>query len=248
MLFGNGKSAGEPASGGRSGETPRGNLPYIEAGIFSRAPLGKINYCTFQASGKDEEGKARRLRIDTVSEQAAYEQAIQSGITDPVLTLRPPRKPTGEQLDYAGDLGITVPADACEEDVSCMLARVAEGDESIPTHDAAVYADHKGMHFSAWIGERAFYNQLWNRLGARDKLTFFCYAVKCHLTARRPGNPESDPDIGCFEAFADRYIHDRSVTDSLAGYDGEDLIEFGTYGGRTNTAAYAAAAREFVGI
>ena len=97
-------------------------------------------------------------------------------------------------------------------DVSCMLARVAEGDESIPTHDAAVYADHKGMHFSAWIGERAFYNQLWNRLGARDKLTFFCYAVKCHLTARRPCNPESDPDIGCFEAFADRYIHDRSVT------------------------------------
>lgn len=247
MLFEKSRGASKNKKPQEENGAGRG-LPYIASGIFSRAPSGYLNYCTFSVLGTDSAGRRRRLKIDTLSESAAREIAAGCGISEPEAVLCEPRTPTPDQLEYALDLGITVPDGACEEDVSCMISRVTDDDANIPSTDAAVYADHKGLHFSAWIGERAFYNMLYSKLGRRDKLTFFAYAVCCYLTSRAPGNPDADENAERFERFADEFISDEAVVSSAESYGGEELIAFGTYGGRTRTAAYSAAARYVLGF
>jgi len=220
------------------------NLPYINAEIFERGLNGYLNYGLYNVTGEDSSGATVSVKINSINEASAYQQALNSGINEPLkVTAEEFKTPTEQQIEYALDLGITLPDDACHEDVSCLINRVTEDDERSPEEALAIYADRKGSQFSAWIGEKAFFNLLFMKLAHRDKLAFFIYCVYCYLHSKHVGNLDDSTDAELFYKFADQYSADKIVNSSLNKFEGESLIGFGSYEGKTGTSAYIVAAK-----
>ncbi|MCL2517093.1 MAG: hypothetical protein FWF15_00890 [Oscillospiraceae bacterium] len=224
------------------------SLPYINANIFNRGMNGYLNYGLYLVSGFDSNDKKVTIKINSTSNEGARQQALGSGIKEHSLeiTMTEFKTPTEQQIEYALDLGITIPDRACHEDVSCMINRVTEDDEKSPPVPLAIYADRKGAQFSAWIGEKAFFNMMYIKLEHRDRLAFFAYCVYCYLYSKTVENLDESPDAELFYAFADKFSADASINASLNKLEGAALIEFGTYEGKTGTAAYVVAAKFFL--
>lgn len=223
------------------------SMPYINSAILERGSNGYLNYGLFKVKGIDHNGKSVSFEINSISEESARQQVISGGLSEPI-TVTPIefRPPTVQQLEYALDLGITMPEDVCHEDVSCLINRVNEDDEKSPPIPLAIYADRKGAHFSAWIGEKAFFNMLFMKLEHRDRLAFFAYCVYCYLYSKDIGNLDDSDECGLFYEFADSYSADVMVNSSLNKMEGASLIAFGNYDGKTGTAAYIVAAKFFL--
>lgn len=225
----------------------KSSMPYINSAIFERGSNGYLNYGLFEIKGTDSDGKNVSFKINSINEESARQQVLSSGLSDPV-TVTPVefKKPTAQQIEYALDLGITIPEDVCHEDLSCLINRVNEDDEKSPPVPLAIYADRKGAHFSAWIGNKTFMNLLFLKLEHRDRLAFFAYCVYCYLFSKPVGNLDESEDADMFYNFADEYSADVMLNSSLNKMEGSSLIEFGTYDGKTSTAAYIVAAKYFL--
>lgn len=223
------------------------NMPYINSTIFERSSNGYLNYGLFEIKGTDKDGNVISFKTNSINEESARQQAVSGGVSEPI-TVKPIdfKVPTTQQLEYALDLGITMPEDVCYEDVSCLINRVNEDDEKSPPVSLAIYADRKGAQFSAWIGEKAFFNMLFMKLNHCDRLTFFAYCVYCYLYSKPVGNLDESEDVELFYKFADDYAADVMVNSSLNKMEGESLIEFGRYEGKTSTSAYIVAAKFFL--
>lgn len=217
------------------------SMPCITADIFDRGENGYLNYARYEISGSGESGPQTTL-INARSESEALENATSSGIKEPLTAVRRPHsEPLAKQVEYARDLGITLPPGLCEEDLISMINRVVEDDNDSPSTGLALYADKRGVLFSAWIGQRAFYNMMFAMLGARDRLAFFVYCVWCYLYSKPISDLDaSDAAAECYR-FADTYEQDKQINASISRYDGSSLIEFGRYSGKTRTAAFTAA-------
>ncbi len=220
---------------GGDGES-RPDLPYIAADFFDRGLNGYLNYGRFAVS----DGHTVR-KYDARDADAAKKAAEEDGMTGTLrVTAQPHEAPASEQLEYARDLGVTMPPDVCREDVACLISRTADGDTTVPSVGLARYADRHGAHFSAWIGCRDFYNLLWQTLDTENRLKFFLYCVKCYLYSIPAGDPDTD-DVSGQERFAAEYADNEEVLRVLAHTEGESLLTFDAYSARTNTVAFTAA-------
>ena len=223
------------------------SLPYINANIFDRGLNGYLNYSLYLVSGFDLNDKKTIVKINSISTEGARQQALSSGLKEPLeIIMIEFKAPTEQQIEYALDLGITIPERACHEDVSCMINRVIEDDEKSPPVSLAIYADRKGAQFSAWIGKKAFFNMIYTKLEHRDRLAFFAYCVYCYLYSKTVENLDESTDAELFYEFADKFSADASIKSSLNKLEGAALIEFGTYKGKTGTTAYVVAAKFFL--
>ena len=222
------------------------NMPCINSEIFERGSNGYLNYGLYEITGNDVNGNPVKFRINSINETGAR-QHVTGGLGEQ-FTVTPLdfKTPTAQQLEYALDLGITIPECVSHEDISCLINRVNEDDEKSPPVQLAIYADRKGAQFSAWIGEKAFMNMLFAKLEHRDRLAFFSYCVYCYLYSKPVGNLDDADDAELFYNFADMYSADGMLTSSLNRMEGASLIEFGTYEGKTGTAAYILAAKYFL--
>lgn len=231
----------------RKNKSADNHRQHINANIFSRGLNGYLNYCCYQISGMRMTSKGPKKfisRVNTLNEASAKEMALSSGLSEPIsITVSKFKEPTPQQLEYAYDLGIDIPENACSEDVSCMICRITESDEKTPSMPLAVYADRKGAQFSAFIGEKAFLNMLFLRLEQRDKFAFFAYCVYCYLVSKSLGDLDASPLADMFYRYADINTGRPEIVASINKYNGSSLVEFGTYGGRTRTAAYTSAAQ-----
>ena len=217
-------------------------MPFINSAIFERGSNGYLNYGLYEVKGENQ-----KFKINSINEATAHQHMLCSGFGEE-CTITPIefKTPTVQQLEYALDLGITIPEDVCHEDVSCLINRVNEDDEKSPALNLAVYADRKGAQFSAWIGEKAFLNMLFLKLEHRDKLAFFAYCVYCYLYSKAVENLDESDDAALFYNFADAYSADVILNSSLNKMEGASLIGFGTYEGKTSSAAYIVAAKFFL--
>jgi|GEM_PF-3599866 hypothetical protein len=223
------------------------NMPCINSEIFERGSNGYLNYGLYEVTGKSTDGKPIKFKINSINETSAREHVISGGLSEEFSVIPIEFKtPTAQQLEYALDLGITIPVDCCHEDISCLINRVNEDDEKSPPVPLAVYADRKGAQFSAWVGEKAFMNMLFLKLEQRDRLAFFAYCVYCYLYSKSVANLDDSDDAELFYNFADSFSADVMLNSSLNRMEGASLIEFGTYEGKTGTAAYILAAKYFL--
>ena len=118
---------------------------------------GYVNYARWQVTGVNPKTKRKNKRVyEARREEQAIKRAIDEGFEAPFEVAAIPFAPPSErQLDYANDIGIFVPPDACKYDVSAMLSRYEEDDEDIVDEKIARMANAYGIMFSRYAGKKA---------------------------------------------------------------------------------------------
>ena len=157
--------------------------------------------------------------------------------------------PTDRQINYANSLGVVIPNDACQYDVSALISRAVDSD-SEPNQGLIEFAENQGLLFSKYIGKKSLYDLIFNNLPLIDKIAFFCFSIYRYLSDDRHSNLDTSPHREIFYSFANQFEQDKKFVSSLAKYEGSDLRYFGTLkirennftntlnGGSVNTSAY----------
>lgn len=198
-------------------------------------------YETYKIRGKHTETKrTRTIIVEAHSEDEALVKASDA-LLDPIasISIITPEKPTERQFEYASDLGISVPEDASKEDVSSLISRFVDGDHSDPPDSLFRYAANNNLYVSEYIGERALYNSLFNKISGKEKIAFYLYSIYCYKTQNWRESLEESEDHALFFNFAGDKVDDMRFRKSMDRYSGEDLRFFGgDDGGSIQTIAY----------
>jgi hypothetical protein len=136
-----------------------------------------MNYKKFSVRGiNTESGRKKTIKIDVPNNRNVSEMVLAQGeIKEPFeITEVPFSLPTDRQLSYAQALGITIPPDACLDDVSALISRAVDND-SEPNKGLIEYASNKGLTFSVYVGKKALYNFIFYSLQLYDKIAFFAF-------------------------------------------------------------------------
>lgn len=213
-----------------------------------------LNYKLFKVAGKHIETKrVRTLKINAIDEEDAIELAKNSGLeTIESIEVIPFEPPTERQIEYATDLGITIPDDACKWDVSTLIDRVVERDGT-PREELIEFATNRRLFFSKYIGKSALYNLIFRELPDLDRVAFFVFCVYRHISDDRHANLDTHPYRDRFYEFAENHVKDERFMKSMNRYSGGQLKFFGELtingwihtGGSVNTIAFKAA-RQFL--
>lgn len=140
---------------------------------------GYINYAIYRVQGvNNDTGRKNTKTFNVKNEKFARGTAIFNNLNEPFdITVVPAQKPSSNQLDYAIDLGASIPNDACAEDVSTIISRIMDDDINSPNLELAKYADNVGVCFSRFIGANALLFRIVHFLQFSDLATFYVYAV-----------------------------------------------------------------------
>lgn len=213
-----------------------------------------MNYTRYKIKGKHFETKRiRSLNINAFDEDDAIELAKNSGLeTIESIEVVPFEPPTERQIEYATDLGISIPEDACKWDVSTLIDRVVEKDGE-PREELVEFATNHRLFFSKYIGKNALYNLIFRELPDIDRVAFFIFCVYRHISDDRHANLDTHPFRDRFYEFAKEHVKDERFMKSMNRYQGVDLKFFGELtvngwvhsGGSVNTIAFKTA-RQFL--
>ena len=214
----------------------------------------------FKVRGKHKDtNRYRTVQITAVSENKCRQKALEKGLIEPLeVEQLPPREPTERQRAYALSSGIQIPDGATFYDVSALLDRIENNDNSDPRPELIEYADSKEMIFSKYIGKKALYNLIFYCLDGTEKIAFFLLCVYRWLSDDRYANLNDHKYRDRFFKLAEELALDSSFVKSMNRYSGEEIRFFGEIrrpngecynGGSVNTIAYKKAAelicREF---
>jgi len=171
--------------------------------------------------------RKRTVIIMDDDKESAIEKIKKKGYLEPFELLNEYfYPPTKEQLKYAKSLGIRVPKDASQEDVSEMIARMVNND-SAPNPELFEFANEIGLDFSGYIGKKALYNLVFFYLQTEDKIAFFIFCVYRWLSDDRNGNLNKHQHRELFYDFAKQQINNKKFIESLYEYKGEEIRFFG---------------------
>ncbi len=117
---------------------------------------GFTNYSRYEVSGINPKTKRKNKRIfDCFSEQDAIDHMLLSGFTEPfTVEFVKFDEPTERQLSYANDLGIQIPERASKQDVSALISRVVDDDETLPSEFMVRQAMSRKVMFSRYVGAK----------------------------------------------------------------------------------------------
>ena len=138
----------------------KGLLPAIPLDAFDGyvSPSGGfVNYARFQVIGIKPETKRKNKRVYEVrNKEDACKCAESDGLTGPFdVTVLPSTPPSDRQLSYAKSLGANIPDGACAFDVSAIISRINDNDESPVSEKLARQAHKFGVNFSRYHGRVA---------------------------------------------------------------------------------------------
>lgn len=225
-----------------------GELSMLSLGGYVSPSGGFVNYGRFRVVGKNvTTGRKNTKIIEAKDDKTAIAQAEACGLIGPfTITVEQMQEPTERQVDYALDLGASLPSGACFEDISAIISRIVDDDEEGPLEAFGEFAHAIGIKFSRFIGKRALYNITFNEATERDRAALYAYAVYVSLVGGKLGNLLISPLRDVFYQFADVALSDTALMKSLNGRSGADLTA-----PNKNTIAYKAAVqfiREKCGI
>lgn len=155
-------------------------------------------------------------------------------------------KPTEKQLEYANKLKIVLPVDVTKMDVSALISKHTDNDYNV-NDEILQYAFEHGLVVSKYIGIKALYNLIFERVSLVDKIAFFIFSVYRQLTQDPAYNLNNHIHKELIYAFAKEILLQEKIVKSICNYRGSDLIQFGKIryadnyeatGGSTNTYAY----------
>lgn len=155
------------------------NFHPIDIDNYTSPSGGYINYATFRVQGiNNETGRKNTKTFNAKNEKIAESTAIFNNLREPFeITAVTAQKPSNNQLNYAIDLGASIPNDVCAEDVSTIISRIVDDDMDSPNLELAKYADEVGICFSRFIGANELLFRIVHFLQFVDLATFYVYAV-----------------------------------------------------------------------
>lgn len=195
-----------------------------------------------------ETNRMRKKIIDAFNESDAINELKNIGFTEPInLTQIPFDPPTDAQIEACRNHGTTIPYKACKVDVSYIMDKEMEHD-SIPNPELIEYATEMKLYLSYYIGKKALYDYLFNKLELLDKIAFFAFCIYRFNSNDRCANLNKSYHKADFYKFANNHIEDKSFINSMNRYEGEQLRYFGKIqignmicdGGSKNTISYKA--------
>lgn len=196
-----------------------------------------------------ETNRKRKRKIDAQSKEQAIKILKKQGYIEPFdVSVTQHRPPTDRQLNYAKDLGITIPGGATLKDVSALIDRKLDYDGE-PKQGLIEFATNRGFLFSMYIGKKELYNLIFRELDTKGRIAFHIFSVYRYLSDDRHANLDTSPHKNKFYAFADKMIQNKSFMNSLNRLEGQDLRFFGRLivgniemdGTSTNTISYKTA-------
>jgi hypothetical protein len=209
---------------------------------------------SYEIKGKGKDTGRSRCRIYSAPNEAeAGQLAINDGTLIEEIMEIPPEPPTERQLDYAKDLGISVPANATKDDLSDLISLKVDRDKPA-TERHKDFGRRYGLEFTNYIGKKALFNRIQYALVApgreKELLSWFTYRVYRELAYGSEKALITGPDDPIIEEIAEQLITDEKIIKSVRRYEGSELIWFGEWtspdgyvntGGSNRTAAYKAA-------
>lgn len=207
-----------------------------------------MNYKLYQCRAVFAQTNRKRTakNIEAFNESDVAEQLKQMGFIEPFEIERISFPTiTDAQKDAIGNVSLN---DVCQYDASAILSRKYDND-SIPNPDLLFYATECHLKLSYYIGKKALYDMIFNKLDMRDKIAFFVFCVYRYTTNDRQGNLNKSPYRDLFYVFSDENITNDAFIKSMNKYSGRELRFFGTLtignvqttGGSTRTIAYKTA-------
>lgn len=208
----------------------------------------------FEVLGKGKDTGRKRRKIYGASSAAEATRLAESDgtIVDEINEL-PPAPPTERQIDYARDLGITIPPDATKNDVSDLISIKVDNDKPSTIRHRS-FAKLYGLETTEYIGKKVLFDQIKYVLDKpgreRDLASWFTYRVYRGLVKGADNAPIKGPDDAIMQKIGGMLAQDQSVIRSIRRYGGREIIWFGEFtapsgrvynGGSKRTIAYNAA-------
>lgn len=206
---------------------------------------------SYKIKGKGKAtGRKRRRIYFAASETEAIKLAEDEGTLVEEITEIPPEPPTERQIDYAKDLGISIPVNATKNDLSDLISlKVARDKPAAERHKR--FGRMYGLEFTDYIGKKDLFGRIQAVLivPGREKelLSWFTFRVYRELAGGADNTPISRPDDPIIQEIAEELLTDEKIIKSIRRYEGSKLIWFGEWtapdghahtGGSNRTAAY----------
>ncbi|MFY0521050.1 hypothetical protein ACOMCU_24975 [Lysinibacillus sp. UGB7] len=188
-----------------------------------------MNYFIYKIQGKHMETKrTRTLKINALNEDDAKQQALESGLESCTsMVIIPFDEPTQNQLDYARDLGIQIPAGLTKDDVSALISRKINGDEDYDQGLLEFATNHR-IYVSKYIASSDLYGITFHKLSIVDRIAFFAFAIYRDITRDSHSNLDTHPARNKFYELAASKENDIQFIKSLDRYrSGKEIQHFG---------------------
>jgi hypothetical protein len=133
--------------------------------------------------------------------------------------------PTEGQLEYAKNIGLIIPNGCNSADVSCLLSRAEDNDDSPYVSESLLrYASLHNIFFSPYIGLYFGYRTIYERLSENEKLKFFSYLVYCSMFNETVENLNEHSQSMIFTDFADQYEELPNILAVIDSISFDDLM------------------------
>lgn len=217
----------------------------VDLGEYASNAGGFTNWATYDVTALNPTtNRKNKRRYRAVNQKHIEKLATAEGLVNvEIVNVIPHEAPTEKQLNYAKDLGLSIPEGACKEDVSAILSRLLDSTDSVreekvsatlvrnyyrplesPTKEFAVFASEMGICFSAYIGEKALLEKVIYNLDIRDKLAFYAYCALCSRNYEKIGNMLKSSQCDQFYQFSDNSLEAEAIIRSLDGRKIEDYL------------------------
>ena len=167
---------------------------------------------SFEITGKGKESGRKRNRIYSAGdENEARLLADNDGTLVEEITELPPEPPTERQLEYATDLGISIPQNAAKSDLSDLISLKVDKDKPSTTRHRE-FANRFGVVTTQYIGKKALFDRIQSALVAPGRevelLSWFVYRVYRELTGGADDAPIQNPDDPLIQGIAESLAKD----------------------------------------
>lgn len=213
----------------------RGNEPEEFTPIyweyFDGPPTG-IGYASFYqyevvgrkygASEKTRKPTNRKSKIVVLANDAedAISEAKKKGTMPPYETVTLlDRPPSFEQIKYLNGAGIPHPNLMCDIDVTALLTRYKEGDDSRATEGIKEIARKRRVYFSMFSSKKQIASYIWAGMSEAEKVSFYCYAVYCQENGLKVGETRTQYTGGIFSGFTLTKKQINYIGYTLPGYE-----------------------------
>lgn len=204
----------------------RYGIPKRAKGMFTPASIGGyvspsggfVNYVRYSVKGKCvKTGKNKKYHYEAMSEVEAQAKAKEDGLTDPfTVQIEKMAPPSDSQLSYARSLDAVIPEGACKRDVTAILSRITEEDES-PDPGLVSFAHAYGVCFSRFIGKNELFRMMVYQLKGAKLATLYAYAVYLQEMGGTFGDPRDTPIYEDIVECAKMVENDPGLLKSLEG-------------------------------
>ena len=209
----------------------RNEMPKRAKGMFTPASIGGyvspsggfVNYVRYSVKGKCvKTGKNKKYHYEAMSEAEVQAKAKEDGLTEPFkVQIEKMAPPSDSQLSYARSLDAVIPEGACKRDVTAILSRITEEDES-PDPGLVSFAHAYGVCFSRFIGKNELFRMMVYQLKGAKLATLYAYAVYLQEMGGTFGDPRDTPIYEDIVECAKMVENDPGLLKSLEGRSSDD--------------------------